>query len=79
MEINSGVMMSNLINQLDDGYLIAKEIYKEAIKKMFKKLYNSKVFYFVTSTQVKSREFLSSSKLILITQLVSPPEGYNIL
>ena len=27
MEINSGVMMSNLINQLDDGYLIAKEIY----------------------------------------------------
>ena len=37
MEINSGVMMSNLINQLDDGYLIAKEIYKEAIKKMFKK------------------------------------------
>ena len=37
MEINSGVMMSNLTNQLDDGYLIAKEIYKEAIKKMFKK------------------------------------------
>ena len=31
MEINSGVMMENFINQHEDGEKIAKEIYKEAI------------------------------------------------
>ncbi len=36
MEINSGVMMENFINQHEDGEKIAKEIYKEAILEMFK-------------------------------------------
>ena len=36
MEINSGVMMENFINQHENGEKIAKEIYKEAILEMFK-------------------------------------------
>ena len=36
MEINSGVMMENFINQHEIGEKIAKEIYKEAILEMFK-------------------------------------------
>ena len=36
MEINSGVMMENFINQHENGEKIAKEIYKEAIIEMFK-------------------------------------------
>lgn len=35
MEINSGVMMENLINLEKDGYEIAKKIYREAINNMF--------------------------------------------
>lgn len=35
MECNSGVMMSNLINLLPDGYNIAKNIYKKAIISLF--------------------------------------------
>ena len=35
LECNSGVMMDNLINILEDGYDIAKKIYKEAIISMF--------------------------------------------
>ena len=35
MEINSGVMMDNFILQHEDGKKFAKEIYKEAIIKMF--------------------------------------------
>ena len=35
LECNSGVMMDNLIKILPDGYNIAKNIYKEAILKMF--------------------------------------------
>lgn len=35
IEINSGVMMENLIKLKDEGYKIAKEIYKKAIIKMF--------------------------------------------
>lgn len=35
LECNSGVMMNNLINILEDGYELAKEIYKEAIILMF--------------------------------------------
>ena len=37
IEINSGIMMNNLIKQLPDGADIAKEIYTEAILSMFKK------------------------------------------
>ena len=36
MEINSGVMMDNFIKQEENGYDIAKSIYKEAIINMFK-------------------------------------------
>lgn len=36
MEINSGVMMNNFINQHSNGYAIAKDIYKCAILNMFK-------------------------------------------
>lgn len=36
MEINSGVMMENFIKQNENGYNIAKDLYKEAIVKMFK-------------------------------------------
>lgn len=36
MEINSGVMMDNFIKQDENGYNIAKSIYKEAIVSMFK-------------------------------------------
>lgn len=36
MEINSGVMMDNFINQHSNGYAIAKDIYKCAILNMFK-------------------------------------------
>ena len=35
IEINSGVMMENLVNLKDDGFDIAKKIYKKAINKMF--------------------------------------------
>lgn len=35
IEINSGVMMENLINLKSDGFIKAKEIYKKAIQKMF--------------------------------------------
>lgn len=35
MEINSGVMMENLINLEKNGYEVAKKIYKEAIDNMF--------------------------------------------
>lgn len=35
LEINSGVMMHNLIKEESNGYEIAKEIYKEAIKDLF--------------------------------------------
>ena len=35
MECNSGVMMSNLINLLPNGYTIAKNIYQKAIIAMF--------------------------------------------
>ena len=35
MEINSGVMMENLINLKEDGEKIAKSIYEIAIQKMF--------------------------------------------
>lgn len=35
MEINSGVMMDNLRNQLENGYNISKEIYKKAIENLF--------------------------------------------
>ena len=35
MEINSGVMMENFIKQNENGYMIAKLIYKEAIIEMF--------------------------------------------
>ena len=35
MEINSGVMMQNFIKQNENGYMIAKLIYKEAIIEMF--------------------------------------------
>jgi len=37
MEINSGVMMENLIKLEENGYQIAKDIYEEAVKMMFKK------------------------------------------
>ena len=37
MEINSGVMMQNFIKQNENGYMIAKLIYKEAIFEMFNK------------------------------------------
>ena len=36
LEINSGVMMDNLIKENENGYEIAKSIYKKAIKAMFK-------------------------------------------
>ena len=36
MEINSGVMMDNFINQAENGYNTAKSIYKEAVMNMFK-------------------------------------------
>ena len=36
MEINSGVMMDNFIKQSENGYNIAKSIYKEAVMNMFK-------------------------------------------
>ena len=36
LEVNSGVMFDNFIKQHDNGYNIAKSIYKEAIIKMFK-------------------------------------------
>lgn len=36
MEINSGVMMDNFIKQDENGYNVAKSIYREAIKNMFK-------------------------------------------
>ncbi len=35
LEINSGVMMDNFISEIEDGYNIAKNIYKQAIKLMF--------------------------------------------
>ena len=35
MEINSGVMMENLINLQEDGEQIAKDLYGEAIDMMF--------------------------------------------
>ncbi len=35
LEINSGVMMKNYIEQANDGYITAYNIYKEAIIKMF--------------------------------------------
>lgn len=35
LEINSGVMMDNFIKEIDNGYEIAKSIYKKAIKAMF--------------------------------------------
>ena len=35
LEINSGIMLNNFINITEDGYNIAKEIYKEAIKSLF--------------------------------------------
>ena len=37
MEINSGVMMENLIKLEENGFEIAKEMYEEAVKMMFKK------------------------------------------
>ena len=36
MEINSGVMMDNFIKQDNNGYDIAKDIYKCAVEEMFK-------------------------------------------
>ena len=36
LEINSGVMMKNLIKENENGLSIAKSIYKEAILSMFK-------------------------------------------
>ena len=36
LEINSGVMMEHFSQQDDDSYKIAKEIYREAVLKMFK-------------------------------------------
>ena len=35
LEMNSGVMLENYIEQFKDGYEKAKAIYKEVIKKMF--------------------------------------------
>ena len=35
MEINSGIMTNNFIKQIDNGYEIAKDIYKKAIKLYF--------------------------------------------
>lgn len=35
LEVNSGVMMDNVIKESPNGYEIAKEIYREAIHKMF--------------------------------------------
>ena len=35
MEINSGVMMENLVKLQDDGIQIAKSVYGEAIDLMF--------------------------------------------
>ncbi len=35
MEANSGIMFDNYINLVENGYIKAKEIYKEAILKMF--------------------------------------------
>lgn len=35
LEVNSGVMMQKFVDNLDNGYDIAKAIYKEAILKMF--------------------------------------------
>ena len=37
MEANSGVMMNSFIKQHENGYEIAKNIYKDAINLMFKK------------------------------------------
>ena len=34
MEVNSGVMMDNFIDQVEDGYEISKNIYREVIEKM---------------------------------------------
>lgn len=34
MEVNSGVMMDNFIDQIEDGYEISKNIYREVIDKM---------------------------------------------
>ncbi len=36
LEMNSGVMLENYIEQFDDGYEKAKELYKDVIKEMFK-------------------------------------------
>ena len=36
VEINSGIMLNNAINDLPNGYNIAKDIYKEAILELFK-------------------------------------------
>lgn len=36
LEVNSGVMMDNISKNLDNGYLIAKNIYSKAIDLMFK-------------------------------------------
>ena len=36
LEANSGVMMDNFINIIPNGYEIAKDIYRKAIKEMFK-------------------------------------------
>ena len=35
LEINSGVMLENLVNLLENGYEIAYNIYREAINAMF--------------------------------------------
>ena len=37
LEVNSGVMMDNYINLMPDGYMMARNIYKKAIEKMFMK------------------------------------------
>ena len=36
LEMNSGVMLENYIEQFDEGYNKAKELYKDVIKEMFK-------------------------------------------
>ena len=36
LEMNSGVMLENYIEQFSDGYSKAKELYKEVIIEMFK-------------------------------------------
>ncbi len=36
LEMNSGVMLENYIEQFSEGYKVAKELYKDVIKEMFK-------------------------------------------